>query len=260
MSEFKSILFESTGPVSVLTLNRPETLNALTFEMMREVQEALTQVEADRNTRALIITGAGRGFCSGQDLRSRAAPDADLIQVYMASFYRPIMGIRRCRVPVIMAINGVAAGAGFSLALAGDVVLASRSAKFIQLFSGIGLIPDLGSTYLLPRAIGRARALKMMLTGEPLSAEVALSWGLVAECLEDDVLLPAAHALASKFAAGPTRALAATRMMVDEGDSQNFEIQFRRELEVQQEMRASYDAREGVAAFIDKRRPIFRGE
>ena len=260
MSVFKSILFERVGPVAVLTLNRPEALNALTFDMMQEVKEALDQVESDRAIRALIITGAGRGFCSGQDLKSRAAPDADIVQVYMESFYRPISGIRRCRVPVITAINGVAAGAGFSLALTGDILLASRSAKFIQLFSGVGLIPDIGSTYLLPRAIGRTRALRMMMTSEPLSAEMALSWGVVSECFDDADLLPAAPALAARLAVGATKALVAIRHLVDEGDGQDFEGQFRRELEVQQEMRASCDAREGVAAFIERRRAVFRGE
>lgn len=260
MGDFKNILFERVGPVAVLTLNRPQALNALTFDMVREVQEALEQVESDRGIRALIITGAGRGFCSGQDLTSRAPLDADIVQVYMDSFYQPISGIRRCRVPVVMAINGVAAGAGFSLALAGDILLASRSAKFIQLFSGVGLVPDIGSTYLLPRAIGRTRALRMMMTSEPLTAEMAVSWGVVSECVDDEGLLPAAHALAARLAAGATQALVATRGLIDEGDDRDFEGQFRRELEVQQTMRASHDAREGVAAFIERRRPVFRGE
>ncbi len=260
MSSYQSILLETSARVTTLTLNRPEALNALTFDMMREVQAALGQIEADREVRALIITGAGRGFCSGQDLRSRAAPDADLVRVYMETFYQPIARIRSCRVPVIMAVNGVAAGGGCSLALAGDIVVASRSARFIQVFSRIGLIPDLGSTYLLPRAVGRARALRMMLTNEPVPAETALSWGMIAECVEPDELIPAARRIAQSLAAGPTLALAATRALVDEGEGRSFEAQFRRELAVQQGMRASHDAVEGVAAFIEKRPAVFRGD
>ncbi|QHE87864.1 enoyl-CoA hydratase-related protein [Hydrogenophaga sp. BPS33] len=256
---FTHILFDQVGAVAVLTLNRPEALNALTFDMMREVQTALELVESDHAIRALIVTGAGRGFCSGQDLKCRAPLDADIVQVYMDSFYQPIADLRRCRVPVVMAINGVAAGAGFSLALAGDILLASRAAKFIQLFSGVGLVPDIGSTYLLPRAIGRTRALRMMMTSEPLPAEQALAWGVVSECFDEADLMPAAHALAAKLAAGATRALAGTRQLVDEGAHQDFERQFRRELEVQQAMRANADAREGVAAFIERRKPVFRG-
>lgn len=260
MNDFKNILFDVDDQVATVTLNRPETLNALTFDMMDEVHDALARIEADRQIRAMILTGAGRGFCSGQNLRDRIPPGAELVDAIMGCYFRAIQGIRTCRVPVITAVNGTAAGGGFSLALAGDIVMAARSAKFIQVFSRIGLIPDLGSTYLVPQAIGRARALKMMMTNQPVSAEVALQWGLISDCLDDRELLPAARELAAKLAEGPTRTLVATRRLVDECESNAFETQFRRELEVQSEMRESHDGKEGVAAFVEKRPAMFRGE
>ncbi|MBT5191406.1 MAG: hypothetical protein HOM07_03595, partial [Rhodospirillaceae bacterium] len=164
MSDFKDIIFEIDDGVATLTLNRPDALNALTFDMMYEVQEALKLIEADSSIRALILTGAGRAFCSGQDLRNR--PDSageDKVQAVMDCYFGAMDGLRKLRVPVITAVNGTAAGAGFSFALVSDVIMAARSAKFIQVFSRIGLIPDLGSTWLLPRAIGRTRALKIMM-------------------------------------------------------------------------------------------------
>ncbi len=260
MNDFKNILFDVDGQVATVTLNRPETLNALTFDMMNEVHDALARIEADRRIRAMILTGAGRGFCSGQNLRDRIPPGAELVDAIMGCYFRAIQGIRTCRVPVITAVNGTAAGGGFSLALAGDIVMAARSAKFIQVFSRIGLIPDLGSTYLVPQAIGRARALKMMMTNQPVSAEVALQWGLISDCLDDGELLPAARELAAKLAEGPTRALVATRRLVDESEHNAFETQFRRELEVQSDVRESHDGKEGVAAFVEKRPAMFRGE
>ena len=260
MSDFTDILFTVDAGVATLTLNRPETRNALTLAMMGEVREALAIVEADRAIRALIVTGAGAGFCSGQDLRNRPPMGVDIARMLMQSYYPAIAAIRDCRVPVVTAVNGTVAGGGFALALAGDMVLAARCAKFIQVFSRIGLIPDLGSTYLLPRAIGRARALKMMLTNDPIPAQQALEWGMIADCVDDAELMPAARALAARLASGPTLALVATRRMVDEGEHNDFETQFRRELEVQRAMRESRDSREGVAAFLEKRAAVFRGE
>jgi len=260
MSDFQNILFVVEDGVATLTLNRPQALNALTLDLMYEVQEALAQIKADPSIRAMILTGAGRGFCSGQDLRNRPPAGTDIVKVYMDCYFRAIEAIRTARVPVIVAINGTAAGAGFSLALAGDILISARFAKFIQVFSRIGLIPDCGSTYLLPQAIGRARSLRMMLTNEPLMAEQAVEWGFVSECVDDDDLMAAAGDLATKLAKGPTRALAETRAMVDAAEENSFETQFRRELEVNSELRVSYDAQEGVAAFLEKRQAAFRGE
>ncbi len=256
---YKEIVFEVADGVATLTLNRPQTLNALTFAMMFEVQDALARIEEDKDIRALVFTGAGRGFCSGQDLTDRLPNGSDLVQEVMGAYIRAIQMIRTSRVPVVMAINGTAAGGGCALALAGDIILAAQSAKFIQVFSRIGLIPDCGSTYLVPRAIGRARALQMMMTNDPLLADQALEWGLINACHEDDKLMSAALGLAARLAKGPTRALAAARAMVDEGEHQSFEAQCRRELEVQCDIRESFDAKEGVAAFVEKRPAAFRG-
>lgn len=260
MSDYQNILFSVEGAVATLTLNVPETMNALTIAMMDEVGDVLTRIENDKSIRALILTGSGRGFCSGQNLKDRIPPGSDLTGVLMDSYFRAINGIRNCRVPVVVAVNGTAAGGGFSVALCGDFLIAARSAKFIQVFSRIALGPDLGSTYLLPRAIGRARALQLMMTNDPLDAETAAEWGLIAEVLDDDKLMGRAREIANRLATGPTYALHMTRRMVDEGEANSFEQQFRRELETNSELRDTHDSQEGVQAFNDKRQAVFRGE
>ena len=260
MGNFTNTTFEIDGKVATLTLNRPEALNSMTFDLMYEIQDALKIIDENKDIRALILTGAGRGFCAGQDLRNRPPADADIVELYTGCYFDSINGIRNCRVPVITAVNGVAAGGGFSLALAGDILLAARSAKFIQVFSRIGLAPDLGSTYLLPQAIGRSRSLRLMMTNEPLSAEKALDWGLVSDVFDDDKLMTEAKTLAAKLADGPTYALHMTRQAVDESVDNDFKTQFRRELEINAELRDCYDSREGVAAFLEKRQAVFKGE
>lgn len=177
----------------------------------------------------------------------------------MDSYLKAINGIRNCRVPVVVAVNGTAAGGGFSVALCGDFLIAARSAKFIQVFSRIGISPDLGSTYMLPRAIGRARALQLMMTNEPLDAEKALEWGLITEVLDDDQLMVRARKIAAQLASGPTYALHMTRRLVDEGEVNTFDQQFRRELESNSELLDMPDGIEGVQAFNDKRKAVFRG-
>ncbi len=260
MSDFKDIIFETEDGVATLTLNRPDALNALTFDMVYEVQDALARIEADHSIRALILTGAGRAFCSGQDLRNRPpAEGGDKVQAVMDCYFRAMDGLRKLRVPLIVAVNGTAAGAGFSFALTGDVIMAARSAKFIQVFSRIGLIPDMGSTYLLPKVVGRARALKIMMTNEPIMAETALEWGLISDCVADGDLMEMAREMAAKLAKGPTRALVATRAMVDEAEDNDFETHVRRELEEQMVIGATADAQEGVAAFVEKRQAVFTG-
>ena len=246
--------------VATLMLNRPAARNALTSRMMGEIRAALAAWTEQPRVRALLLTAAGTVFCSGQDLKNRAPMGADVAQLLMDDYYPTIDALRKARFPVVVAVNGAVAGAGFALVMAGDIVLAARSAQFIQAFSRIGLVPDLGSTYALPRAIGRSRALRMMMTGDAIPAEQAAQWGLVSECVADEELLPAARALAQRLARGPTRALVATRAMVDEGERNDFRTQFRRELEVQKSLRESRDAREGVAAFLEKRPPVFTGE
>ncbi|MBO0333157.1 enoyl-CoA hydratase/isomerase family protein [Sneathiella sp. CAU 1612] len=260
MENFKNIIFEVDNSVATLTLNRPEALNAMTFELMYEIQDALKIIDEDKSIRALILTGSGRGFCAGQDLRNRPPEGSDIVELYTGCYFDAINAIRICRVPVITAVNGAAAGGGFSLALAGDILIAGKSAKFIQVFSRIGLSPDLGSTYLLPQAIGRARALRMMMTNEPVSADQAFDWGLVSDVYDDDKLMDEARALAAKLASGPTYALEMTRKTVDESAHNDFKTQFRRELEVNAELREKYDSKEGVAAFLEKRPAVFKGE
>ncbi len=200
MQPFEHILFEVEAAVATLTLNRPQSLNALTFAMMDEIRTVLSEVEDNKNIGALIITGSGRGFCSGQDLRNRPGADVDVVTALMDAYFPAMNAIRQCRVPVITAVNGTAAGAGCSFALLGDFTLAAESAVFIQVFSRIGLAPDLGSTYLLPRLIGRARALQMMLGNKPVSAATALDWGMINDCIVDKELLPTAGRLAKKLA------------------------------------------------------------
>lgn len=200
MHDFANILFEVEGSIATLTLNRPQTLNALTFEMMEEIATALGEVESNLGIGALVITGAGRGFCSGQDLRNRPEQGADVVSILMEAYFPAMNAIRECRLPVVTAVNGTAAGAGCAFALLGDITIAAGSAKFIQVFSRIGLAPDLGSTYLLPRLIGRARALQMMMSNDPVSAETALAWGMIDECVPDAALMARARQLAQETA------------------------------------------------------------
>ena len=251
------VLYEREGAVAILTLNRPETLNALTHALMADLLSAIRRAAGDPDVRALVLTGAGRGFCSGQDLRDRLPDGAKLEEALMQAYYPPMAALRSCPVPVVVAVNGVAAGAGFSLAMAGDFLIASSQARFIQAFRRIGLVPDLGSTYLLPRAVGRARALHLMMTGEALSGPQACDWGLALECVAPDALRQRALELAQQLADGPTAALIATRELVDAAQGRDFPTQFREELVVQSQMRTSADAVEGVRAFLEKRPAVF---
>ncbi len=247
------------GAVAILTLNEPESLNAMTPDLLGALAQAIGEMTADPAIRALVLTGAGRGFCSGQNLKAAEILGDNLVEGVMKFYWPALKALRECRVPVVVAVNGVAAGGGFSLAMAGDVVVAARSANFIQVFSRIGLVPDLGSTWLLPRLIGRQRALELMLFNEPLSAERAKEWGLVREVVDDADLMPEAIKLAQRLAQGPTRTLVATRMLLEDSEHATFADQFRREIEVQSDIRRSADALEGRAAFIEKRKANFSG-
>lgn len=245
--------------VGVLTLDEPATLNAMTPDLLGDLAVAVRETADDPKVRALVVTGAGRGFCSGQNLKAANALGDNIVEGVMRHYWPAFAALRECRVPVVMAVNGVAAGGGFSLAMAGDMMVAARSATFIQVFSRIALVPDLGSTWLLPRLVGRQRALELMLTNEPLSADLARQWGLVRDVFDDDKLLDGALALARKLGAGPTRALVATRRLIEESEHSDYATQFRRELEVQSEIRRSEDALEGRKAFIEKRPARFSG-
>jgi 2-(1,2-epoxy-1,2-dihydrophenyl)acetyl-CoA isomerase len=247
------------GAVGLLTLDEPASLNAMTPDLLGDLALAIGELTNDPAVRALVLTGAGRGFCSGQNLKAFQSLGDDLVAGAMRHYWPALQAMRECRVPVVVAVNGVAAGGGFSLAMSGDIIVAARSASFIQVFSRIGLVPDLGSTWLLPRLIGRQRALELMLLNEPLSAERAKDWGLVREVFDDDRMLEGAMNLARRLAEGPTGALAATRRLLEESELASYGAQFRRELEVQDEIRHSGDAIEGRTAFIEKRRAQFTG-
>jgi 2-(1,2-epoxy-1,2-dihydrophenyl)acetyl-CoA isomerase len=247
------------GAVGLLTLNDPASLNAMTPDLLGGLAAAIGEMTADPAVRALVLTGEGRGFCSGQNLKASELLGNDIVAGVMRHYWPAFRALRECRVPVVVAVNGVAAGGGFSLAMAGDMILAARSAKFIQVFSRIGLVPDLGSSWLLPRLIGRQRALELMLLNEPLSAERALEWGLVRQVTDDDRLRDEAMKLAHRLAEGPTRALVATRRLLEESEHSSYEAQFRREIEVQADVRQSEDAQEGRNAFVEKRAARFSG-
>ena len=261
---YDSIQFKTEGGVAVLTLNRPDRLNSFTRAMHLEVRDALTRVQADQSVRVLVLTGAGRGFCAGQDLADRAvdpgAPSVDL-GASVEEFYAPlVLTLKNLPMPVICAVNGVAAGAGANLALACDIVLAAQSASFIEAFSKLGLIPDTGGTWHLPRLIGPARAMGLAMLGEKLSAEKAEAWGLIWRCVPDDVLMDEALAMAKHFAAAPTKGLAFTKRAFQASYANTLAQQLQLEADMMRELGNSHDYREGVAAFLAKRAPQFKGE
>lgn len=247
------------GAVGILTLNEPDSLNAMTPDLLGALAKAIAEMTADEGIRALVLTGEGRGFCSGQNLKASEALGEDIAAGVMRFYWPAFKALRECRVPVVVAVNGVAAGGGFSLAMAGDMIVAARSANFIQVFSRIGLVPDLGSTWLLPRLIGRQRALELMLFNEPLSAERAHEIGLVRQVVDDAKLMEEALKLAQRLAVGPTRALVATRALIEQSEHAGYEEQFRREIETQAVIRKSADALEGRNAFVEKRKAQFTG-
>lgn len=244
--------------VATITLQRPQALNALTIDLMAELRQAVARANDDAAVRAVVLTGEGRGFCAGQDLKNRLPDGVDVVDALMDAYHPAVAALRSCRVPVTAAVNGVAAGAGFSLALACDFIVAAASARFICSFSRIALVPDLGATYMLPRAIGRARALRVMMTGEPITGPVAEDWGLAVACVPDAELMAWSQNWARQLAASPTRALRETRVLVDAAEDNSFDVQFRNELLVQRELRDAPDSREGVQAFLQKRPAVFR--
>ena len=261
---FKTIEFNVDSGFATLTLNRPDRLNSFTIEMHEEVRTAMQKVHEDASIRCLVITANGRGFCAGQDLSDRAVsteggvPDlGESIEKYYNPLIESIMGLPK---PVICAVNGVAAGAGASIALACDIVLAARSASFIQVFCKIGLVPDSGGTWNLPRAVGLARAKGLALLGDKLPAEQAEDWGLIWRCVDDDDLQFEARRLAAHFATQPTRGLGMIKKLLHESAANTLPEQLELEESTQRMLGQSHDYQEGVAAFLEKRPPEFKGE
>lgn len=257
-----AVLYEKRDGYARLTLNRPHRLNAFNEAQHLSLRETLEDCAADPDCRAVILTGAGRGFCAGQDLSDRdptlggARPDLGLT---LETYYNPLVRqIRALAKPVICAVNGVAAGAGANIALAADIVLAARSATFIQSFAKIGLVPDAGGTWWLTRHLGEARAKALALTAEPLPAQRAADWGLIWECVEDADLQARADSMAQTFADGPTGAYALTKQAIQAASTNSLDEQLDLERRLQREAGQSDDYREGVAAFLQKRKPNYR--
>jgi 2-(1,2-epoxy-1,2-dihydrophenyl)acetyl-CoA isomerase len=256
------ILSEQRSGYRVITLNRPGKLNAFNEAMHIALRDALNAAEADENCRALMITGAGRGFCAGQDLADRLAKPGETIVLggTLEQYYNPLVRkLRALPFPVVAAVNGVAAGAGCNVALACDMVLAARSATFVQSFARIGLVPDSGGTWLLPRLIGEARARALALTAEPLTAEKAESWGLIYKCVDDAALLAEAEKLCTHFAAAPTAGLALIKRAFAASPANTLDAQLDLERDLQREAGFNPDYAEGVRAFMEKRKPNFIG-
>jgi 2-(1,2-epoxy-1,2-dihydrophenyl)acetyl-CoA isomerase len=261
---YETILHETRDGYAAITLNRPDKLNAYNRIMLGELNTAVDAIAAGTDgVRALLITGAGRGFCAGADLADRAPlPKGEKydLRVNLGTWYNPLIRkLRALRVPVIIAVNGVAAGAGMSLAMAGDITLAARSAKFIQSFARIGLVPDAGSTYHLPRLVGIARARALAMLAEPLPAEQAEAWGLIWKCVDDEKLMLEANALASRLATAPTEGLALIKQAFNASLANDLSTQLDLERDLQYIAGHTYDFEEGVRAFLEKRDPNYRG-
>jgi 2-(1,2-epoxy-1,2-dihydrophenyl)acetyl-CoA isomerase len=247
----------------ILTLNRPQRLNAFTIPMHRELAAAIADAEADQSCRALLITGTGRAFSTGQDLNERVTESGDVVVPGEAlqQYYNPlVLKLRSLPFPVVAALNGVAAGASCNIALACDIVLAARSASFLQPFARLGLVPDAGGTWLLPRLIGQARARGLAMLAEPLSAEKAEEWGLIWRVVDDDKLMSEAEKLCAHFATAPTYGLGLVKRAFDAAEDNDLATQLDLERRLQRQAGSHPDYAEGVKAFLGKRKPMFTGK
>lgn len=262
MSDQPTVLLSVADGVARLTLNRPDKLNSFTRAMHAELREALGRIESDAQVRAVVLTGAGRGFCAGQDLADLSfEPGAmtDLGKLIEDNFNPLVRRLQSLPKPVVARVHGIAAGAGANLALACDLVLASRSASFLQAFVNIGLVPDSGGTWFLPQRVGTARAMALAMLGEKLTAERAEQWGLIHRCVDDAQLDAEVDALARRLAAMPTRALAAIKQSIHAAHTNTLSAQLDLERDLQRALGASFDYAEGVNAFLQKRAPRFEG-
>ena len=263
--QFKHVTLDIDGPVAILKLDHPEVMNAVSMDMLGGLGEALDAIEDRRDeVRCLVMTGAGRAFCAGANLQGRnnAKPGARVnAGAALETTYHPILRrLRNLHCPIVTSVNGAAAGAGMSMALMGDMILCARSSYFLQAFRRIGLVPDCGSTWLLPRLIGKARSVELSLMGERLPAEKALEWGLVNRVYDDTALMEETMKLAHELANGPTIALSLIRKMYWDSPENSFEEQLNLEFECQRTAGAAEDFKEGVAAFLEKRPAKFKGK
>ena len=260
---YQHIIFSLEGGIARITLNRPDKLNSFNAAMLVEMRDALRRTH-DEAARVLLLTGAGRAFCAGQDLSDRnvsAGSDPVDLGHTIETYYKPlVLGLHALEMPVICAVNGVAAGAGANIALACDLVLAARSAAFIQAFCKLGLVPDAGGTWALPRLVGTARAMGLAMLGDKLSAAQAADWGLIWKCVDDDQLLAEADKLALHFSTAPTKGLARTKQALYASSCNSLEQQLELERASQQELGFGHDYPEGVDAFMEKRSPNFTGK
>jgi 2-(1,2-epoxy-1,2-dihydrophenyl)acetyl-CoA isomerase len=261
IATYTTIMLDVRDGVAEITLNRPEAANALNAEMARELHDAVLRCDADAAVRAVLITGSGRFFCAGGDLKSFAAQGDELprhLKQVTGDFHAAVSRLSRMDAPVLMAVNGVAAGAGFSFALAGDLALAAESARFTMAYTRAGLTPDGSSTYFLPRLVGLRRAKELTLTNRTLTAQEALVWGIVNQVVPDGDLLEIARSLAQELATGATLAMGAAKRLLDSGLNATLETAMEDEAQVISAMARTEDGREGMQAFLEKRSPSFR--
>lgn len=251
----------NTGGVRKIVFNRPTVFNSFNKEMALALQQELDNAEKDSTVRAVVLTGAGKAFCAGQDLAEATDPNGPPLQSIVAKHYNPIIEkLRNIEKPIIAAVNGVAAGAGANIALACDIVFAKESASFIQAFSKIGLIPDSGGTFFLPRLIGAQKAMALMMTGDKVGAQEAEALNMIYKALKDDVFEEEVEQFAAKVAKMPTKGLGLTKRAINQSFNNNLTEQLKVEEELQTQAGKSYDFKEGTSAFLEKRKPVFKGE
>ncbi len=256
-----SVVISKESGIGTIRLNRPEKYNSINKDTALTFQKALDDFSVDDHVRCVVITGTGKAFCAGQDLGEVVDPKGPPLDEIVANHYNPIvMRLRNIQKPVIAKVNGVAAGAGANIALACDIVIASERASFIQAFSKIGLIPDSGGTFFLPRLVGPVRATALMMLGDKISAVDAQAMGMIYQCAPDDELDSTVEKIASKLAKMPTKALGYTKKLIDMSWSNDLEKQLSMEHHYQVKSSQTHDYREGVAAFLEKRKPDFKGE